>query len=118
MDPYKIARICHELNMNYCRAIGDFSQLPWEYAPDWQKESAIKGVTFIATNPDSSPSASHDSWLNEKKDTGWKYGPVKDAEKKEHPCFVPYEELPLEQRLKDELFSQTVKTLLKLGTSI
>lgn len=58
---------------------------------------------------DASPSASHDSWLKEKREQGWKYGPVKDADKKEHPCFVPYDELPVEQRTKDYIFSAIVK---------
>lgn len=118
MDPYKIARICHELNMNYCRAIGDFSQLPWEYAPEWQKETMLKGVDFIVKNPDCTPEGSHESWLKVKVAEGWKYGKEKDSLLKEHPCMVPYDQLPIEQRIKDELFSNTAKTLLKLGTSI
>ena len=43
-----------------------------------------------------------------KADEGWKYGPVKDADKKEHPCFLPYHNLPLEQRMKDYLFGAIV----------
>jgi len=45
---------------------------------------------------------------------GWKYGAVKDADKKEHPCFVPYEELPKEQQAKDHLFKATVSALSPL----
>jgi hypothetical protein len=84
----------------------------WELAPEWQRESAIKGVQFILDNPDAPPSASHDSWLEEKRRDGWKYGPVKDAEKKEHPCFVPYEELPLDQRRKDFIFGAVARACL------
>jgi hypothetical protein len=51
------------------------------------------------------------SWLKEKIDNGWKYGPVKDQEKKEHPCCVPYEELPVQQKTKDFLFMTIVKEL-------
>jgi len=29
---------------------------------------------------------------------------VEDPEKKEHPCFVPYTELPPEQKAKDHIF--------------
>jgi len=46
-----------------------------------------------------------------KKEQGWKLGPVKDLEKKEHPCFCPYGDLPLEQRVKDFLFAAIVETL-------
>jgi hypothetical protein len=42
---------------------------------------------------------------------GWKYGPVKDPEKKEHPCFVPYDRLPTEQKAKDYIFGAVVKSL-------
>lgn len=111
MKPEDIARVCHEVNRGYCAALGDTSQVPWEEAPDWQRQSAIKGVEFNLANPDAPPSHSHDSWLAEKRATGWKYGPVKDAEKKEHPCFVPYEELPAEQKAKDYLFKATVRAL-------
>lgn len=111
MKAEQIARVCHETNRAYCEAIGDFSQLPWNDAPEWQITSAINGVRFHLDNPHAKPSHSHDSWLNEKRETGWKYGPVKDADKKEHPCFVPYNELPSEQKAKDALFIGVVSAL-------
>lgn len=111
MTPANIAKICHETNRAYCQTIGDDSQPTWEDAPDWQKTSAINGVNFHLTNPGSKPSHSHEEWLKEKKATGWKYGPVKDPEKKEHPCFVPYDQLPPEQKAKDALFVAVVNAL-------
>lgn len=106
-----IAKVAHELNKAYCEAIGDNSQTSWENAPEWQKLSAIKGVDFHIENPDASPSASHESWMKQKTDEGWKYGPVKNAETKEHPCYVPYDQLPVEQRAKDYIFRQVVHSL-------
>lgn len=106
-----IARVCHEANRAYCKALGDESQLPWDGAPEWQRSSAVQGVRFILANDDAPPSASHDSWLKEKYATGWKYGPVKDADKKEHPCCVPYDELPVEQKAKDYIFGAIVRSL-------
>lgn len=108
---YDIAKVCHEANRAYCETLDDPSQTFWEEAPAWQRDSAIKGVRFNLENPDAPASASHDCWLAEKLVTGWKYGPVKDPEKKEHPCFVPYGQLPLQQRLKDHLFKSIVKAL-------
>src|SRR5215217_8043745 len=104
-----IARLCHEANRAYCLALGDTSQLPWDEAQPWQRDSAVKGVEFILGNPEASPAASHESWLEEKRATGWKYGPVKDTEAKTHPCFVPYDELPIEQRAKDYIFGAIVR---------
>ena len=111
MNDEQIARVAHIVNKAACAAFGDFSQPKWEDAPEWQRESAIKGVIFHRENPNATESASHDSWLEEKKTTGWKYGPVKDSEKKEHPCFVPYDDLPAEQKLKDYLFKAVVEAL-------
>lgn len=115
-DILSIAQVCHEVNRAYCESLGDFSQLPWNEAPDWQRESAVKGVIFhletIAAGKEPSPSASHESWLAEKERDGWTWGPVKDADKKEHPCFVPYAQLPPEQKAKDYLFIGVVKGMV------
>ena len=113
-----IARVCHEVNRAYCEGIGDTSQLKWEDAPEWQRNSAIKGVEFSRANPTAPPSASHDSWLEEKARTGWKYGPKKDEDKKEHPCFVPYESLPTEQKVKDYLFKAVVTSLATIKSKV
>lgn len=102
-----IAKIAHNVNRGYCLSIGDNSQPTWEEAPQWQKDSAIMGVKFHL-EAERSPSDSHNSWMKQKEEEGWKYGPVKDAEKKEHPCFVPYSELPKEQQTKDYLFKAVV----------
>jgi len=75
------------------------------------KKSAISGVNYHLDNLDSKPEDSHNSWLKEKEKDGWSYGKVKDAEKKTHPCCIPYEELPLEDKIKDSLFISVVKDL-------
>lgn len=105
----RIAKACHEVNRAYCAGLGDMSQPAWEDAPGWQKASAISGVKYHLARPDSTPADSHKSWLAEKEAVGWKYGPVKNPEAKEHPCFVPYEQLPAEQRAKDALFLTVVR---------
>jgi len=62
-------------------------------------------------HPDAKPSDSHENWLAEKRATGWVFGEAKAAEKKTHPCFRPYDELPGEQRRKDALFIAVVRAL-------
>ncbi len=107
----KIAKTCHEVNRASCAAFGDWSQLAWEDAPQWQRDSAITGVRFHIANPDATPEQSHEKWLETKRADGWTYGPVKNAERKLHPCFKPYFELPVEQQVKDYLFRATVHAL-------
>lgn len=111
MTPTEIARVAHEVNRAYCQSLGDMSQPTWEDAPEWQRTSAENGVSFHIANPDADPAASHANWLREKIAAGWKYGPNKSPERMEHPCCVPYDELPPEQRAKDYIFRSIVHAL-------
>lgn len=111
LDPQAIARVCHEVNRAYCEAIGDTSQPVWEQAPEWQRDSAIKGVMLHLTNPLAGPQASHESWMAEKEAAGWKYGAVKNPDAKERPCMVPFSDLPREQQAKDFIFRAVVHAL-------
>lgn len=106
-----IARVAHEVNRALCQAHGDNSQLPWNEAPDWQKEAALTGVKLHLEQPHASPSASHDIWLQGKKEAGWVYGLVKDSTLKTHPCIVPFDELPPHEKTKDYLFKAVVDSL-------
>ncbi len=113
MNISRIAQVCHAANLAYCESIGDTSQKPWGEAAEWQRDSAIKGVEFKFANPDAAPSAQHDAWTADKLAEGWVYGEVKDPAAKTHPCLVPYEQLPVEQRIKDYLFVAIVQAFQK-----
>lgn len=112
------AQTAHEVNRAYCESIGDHSQPAWADAPEWQQQSARAGVRAIAEGKVGKAEDSHQSWLDHKLADGWKYGPVKDPEKKEHPCMVPYDQLPPEQRVKDALYFAVVTNVLGLTDSI
>jgi hypothetical protein len=107
----QIAKTAHEVNRAYCHALGDYSHLPWRLVPENIKQSAINGVEFHLTNPDATPEQLHANWMKFKTEDGWTYGEIKDSEKKEHPCMLPYGRLPLEQRAKDFMFAAVVDTL-------
>lgn len=110
-DVLKIAIMCHEANKSWCALHGDSSQKNWKDAEEWQKESAIKGVTFRLANPSAGKDAQHNAWLADKLKEGWVYGEVKDAVKKTHPCIVLYEMLSEFQQKKDSLFCAIVDSL-------
>lgn len=108
MNVEAIASICHEANRAYCEALGDHTQHEWWSAPDWQRASAISGVQFHINNRGASDASSHNEWMRVKFADGWVWGPFKDAEKKTHPCLVPFNELPAQQQRKDALFKAVV----------
>ncbi len=106
-----IARVCHEVNRALCIAFGDTSQKPWSEAPEWQRASAITGVKYAQMYPTGPVSAQHDAWSADKVTNGWVYGPAKNADAKTHPCLVPFNDLPPDQKAKDYLFKVVVKSL-------
>jgi len=61
----------------------------------------------------------HEVWAKNRMLEGWTYGPVRDDALKQHPCLVPYEDLPESERNYDRATSQeTLKLILKLGFTI
>lgn len=61
----------------------------------------------------------HDVWAKTRIAQGWSYGPVRNDTQKKHPCLVPYEELPEEEKNYDRNTSiETLKFILKSGFSI
>lgn len=110
---YEIAEICHEANRAYCHIINDaMPARAWDDETDTLRESAIHGVQAIIKNPVITPEQLHEKWLADKRGTGWVWGPNKDEKMKTHPCFLPYAELPAEQKVKDHLFRAIALTLL------
>jgi len=61
----------------------------------------------------------HENWAIERKKEGWKYGHKRDDRKKEHPCLVPYENLPESEKEHDRIVvKELLKTIILLGFRI
>ena len=61
----------------------------------------------------------HDTWAKGRMDAGWTFGPVRDDAKKQHPCLVPYSELPESEKAYDrETAVSTLKFICKNGYAI
>ena len=103
-----LAKLCHDINKAYCEGIGDYSVPTWEDTTTEHKQSLVRGIEFYMENPNATPEDIHNNWMKDKSADGWVYGEVKDAEKKTHPCMVPYHSLPQEQRVKDALLKTVV----------
>lgn len=58
----------------------------------------------------------HEVWAETRIKQGWTYGEQRNDELKTHPCLVPYEELPEEEKEYDRNTSiGTLKLIVKLG---
>ena len=61
----------------------------------------------------------HEVWAVGRKSEGWTYGPVRDDEKKETPCLVPYAELSEGEKAYDRNTAlETLKLIVALGYDI
>ena len=61
----------------------------------------------------------HEVWAESRISQGWVYGEQRDDEKKTHPCLVPYEELPEEEKEYDRNTAiSTLKFIMKMGYKI
>ena len=61
----------------------------------------------------------HEVWAATRIAQGWTWGEERDDNNKKHPCLIPYEELPEEEKEFDRNTSiGTLKLIMKLGFSI
>jgi len=61
----------------------------------------------------------HDVWARERLAQGWKYGPCRRDDTKEHPCLIPYGMLPEEEKEYDRNTAlETLKAVCALGYRI
>jgi hypothetical protein len=61
----------------------------------------------------------HEVWAQQRLADGWRYGARRDDGAKEHPCLVPYDNLPESEKEYDRKIAlETIKTILVLGFRI
>lgn len=105
-----VARVVHESNRAYNVFLDDPApDPPWDALPDWHRGMIISRVQAILGGWGAAEI--HLDWVETMTALGWSYGPVKDPDRKTHPCLRRWEELPVWQRRKDELAVQVVWSL-------
>jgi hypothetical protein len=61
----------------------------------------------------------HEVWARRRKTEGWRFGEQRNDATKEHPCLVPYVQLPDSEKEYDRTTSQeTLKAIIALGYQI
>jgi ryanodine receptor 2 len=61
----------------------------------------------------------HEVWARGRMAEGWRYGPRRDDERKEHPALIPYEDLPESEKEYDRNTAmETLRVITALGYRI
>ena len=61
----------------------------------------------------------HENWALMRLRQGWRFGPERNDDYKEHPCLVSFENLPESEKEHDrKVVRELLKTLLTLGFEI
>jgi RyR domain len=106
----QIARVVHAANAELQAIHGDPApSQPWDHEPEEIRANVMLGVRNARNG--FTPAEHHQSWVDDKLAHGWRYGASKDPVAKTHPCLVPYERLPREQRVKNVLFIAIVHAM-------
>jgi hypothetical protein len=93
-----IAEVRHAVWVGYQIGVGQEFNLELN---DDQRRSLYDGIRFADANPNRTPESNHENWMRCKIEQGWKYGPIKSFELKEHPDLVPFNDLPEVEQRKD-----------------
>lgn len=96
-----VARIVHAANSALRAAIWEPVVPLEEYVSNGRFAGVVQGVLDQLVDPVDDGEASHERWLKSMDAQG-----VTD-----HPCQVPYDQLPPAQQAKDELFRAIVEYL-------
>jgi len=107
-----ICRVTHEALRAYRSGIGQEDLPTWKRAPKWMKEATRDSVRHVLDNPNQTAKEQHEQWADQKRVSGWRHGPRKDARQKTHPLLVPYEDLDPVERSKDALIIAIVSEFL------
>lgn len=108
----KITQAAHEVNRTWQQMLQEAVDQHWDLLSDKEKQIARNSVIGVIVQ-DYGAEQTHDAWVAEKKSQGWTVGRVKDPTAKTHPCLVSWNELPIEQQAKDQLWVDTVRNFVK-----
>lgn len=90
-----------------------------EYTPQPVDTSGIRLPEELDALSETLARQVHEVWAKGRKEQGWTSGKVRSDERKTHPCLVPYEELPEEEKDYDRRTSrETLRMILKSGFRI
>ncbi len=90
-----------------------------EYIPNPEKTNDITLDKSLNELMEKMAKNTHENWAKQRISQGWTYGEKRDDKTKTHPCLIPYEDLPEQEKEYDRITSQeTLKFIIKSGYKI
>ena len=90
-----------------------------DYIPEPMDLSSVDLPEYLIQLSERIAENVHEVWAKARIDEGWTYGEKRDDIHKKHPCLVPYDELPEEEKEYDRNTAMnTIKMVKKLGFRI
>lgn len=90
-----------------------------EYIPNPEKTDDIILDQSLNELMEKMAKNTHENWAKQRISEGWIYGAQRDDVSKAHPCLIPYEDLPEQEKEYDRITSQeTLKFIIKSGYKI
>lgn len=110
-------------SMSICDLVSTYSKMVtgkntttykcWSEMTEEQQTDFKSIVASCIRNPARTPSEQHERWLISKITSGWTYGKIANADKKQHPNIVHWELLPNEEQFKDAIFCLLIQNALR-----
>ena len=92
---------------------------PRNYTPDPIDTSSIELLEDVQELTELLARNAHEVWAHKRLAEGWRWGPERSDERLEHPCLVPYDELPESEKEFDRAMAVgTLRTITALGFQI
>lgn len=101
ISPFTLAEMIHGVTRHIPRPDGSRS-------PEWynlsvaDKMRSVDAIHQIMRSEPLTAKRGHELWMELKVRDGWTYAPWYSESDKFHPCIMPFCDLPVSERLKDE----------------
>lgn len=90
-----------------------------DYSPKPIDTSAIELSPEIEALTELLARNTHEVWARQRLADGWTHGATRSDDRKEHPCLIPYEDLPESEKEYDRATAlEAIRTILALGYRI
>lgn len=114
MQVVDLAEILHETLRELTNKLGYLDRLRWKYCPDFYKAGILRSIGEMLDDPDTTPEALHESWLQWMQRDGWQHGAILYVKRKIHPDLVPYDQLSIASKAKIGLVRDITRQIAPL----